>query len=113
MLTQRLSLGGKELDFPESYQNQNLKLTHSIVLGRQKTALSGSPLSLGVIRKREWNLSFYLKDLYDHIVSLYDVETTFVDHLGEEHTVVIWGTPSFSPFPYSENALVHLVLREV
>ncbi|MCK9525925.1 MAG: hypothetical protein M0R49_08355 [Limnochordia bacterium] len=113
MIEQRLSLGGEELEFPESYRNQNMTCDYVIVSGRQATALSGNPLSLGVVRKREWKLSFYLKELYAHIISLLDTETTFIDHLGEEHDVIIWGSPSFSPFPYAENAMVSLVLREV
>ena len=113
MITQRLSLGGQELDFPESYRNQNFTCNYIIVGGRQATSLSGAAITLGVLRKREWHLSFYLKELLSHILALVDTETTFVDHLGDEYNVIIWGEPSFSPFPYAENAMVHLVLREV
>lgn len=91
----------------------NYRLEHQIVAGREATALSGEPLSLGVIRKRVWSLTFHPDDQYLDILALMDTETTFQDYDGEVYDVVITGEPSVSSYPREDIGMMTLTVREI
>jgi len=84
-----------------------------IVAGREATALSGAPLSLGVIRKRVWTLTFYPGEGYEAIMAMLDTQVSFVDHDGSTYLVKVTGDGSVSGYPVSQVGKLTLTLREV
>ncbi len=106
-----IKLGDITLNCPPT--SRNYRLEHQIVAGREATALSGAPLSLGVIRKRVWSLTFHPDDQYLDILALMDTETTFQDYDGEVYDVVITGEPSVSAYPREDMGMMTLTVREI
>jgi len=91
----------------------NYRLEHQIVAGREATALSGGPLSLGIIRKRVWALTFHPDDQYLDILALFDTETTFQDYDGSVYDVVITGEPGVTGYPVESMGMMTVNVREV
>lgn len=104
-------LGGITLSFPPTPEQYRLR--YRVVKGREVTALSGKPLSLGVVRKKEWTICFYPGDQYADIMALVGTETTFTDHDGSEYTVMVLGEPEVSQYPIDTLGMMTLILREV
>lgn len=104
-------LGGLTLDFPPTIDNY--RLVNTVVAGREATALDGSPMELGVIRKRVWTLTFYPGSQYAALMDLVGTETTFVDHDGTFYNVRVSGEPTLSQYPIADVGLLTLTLREV
>ena len=104
-------LGSITIDCPPTMDNY--QVTHTIVAGREATSLSGSPLSLGVIRKKVWTLTFYPGTQYADIMALVGTQFTFTDHDGSETAVTITGAPSVSQYPVEDVGKMTLTLREV
>jgi hypothetical protein len=105
------TLGGITLDFPPT--PDHYRVAYRIVKGREATSLSGKPLSLGVVRKKTWTLTFYPGAQYADIIALVGTETTFTDHDGNSYTVAVMGEPEVSQYPIDSIGLITLTLREV
>lgn len=106
-----IKLGDITLNCPPT--SRNYRLEHQIVAGREATALSGAPLSLGVIRKRIWTITFHPDDQYADILALIGTATTFQDYDGEIYQVMITGEPGVSSYPIEDMGMMTLTLREV
>jgi hypothetical protein len=106
-----IKLGDITLNCPPT--SRNYRLEHQIVAGREATALSGAPLSLGVIRKRIWTITFHPDDQYLDILALFDTETTFQDYDGSVYDVVITGEPGVTGYPVESMGMMTVNVREV
>ncbi len=106
-----IKIGGMTLICPPTAGNYRVE--NVIVSGREVTALSGAPLSLGIIRKKKWTLTFHPDTQYDAIIALLETQTTFQDYDGTIYSVVVTGNPSVSKYPISTMGQMSLTLREV
>lgn len=106
-----MKLGNITLTCPPT--PDNYRVDHRIISGREATALSGAPLSLNVIRKKVWTLSFHPNDEYMDILALMDTETTFTDYDGVIYNVVVTGEPSINRYPITDQGQMTIILREI
>jgi len=104
-------LGDIVLDFPPTADKY--RVTHKIVRGREATSLTGAPLSLGVVTKKVWTLTFYPGEQYADICALFGTQTTFTDHDGTTYNVYVSGEASVLQYPIASIGLLTLTLREV
>jgi hypothetical protein len=110
-IAHNLSIGGITLEYPPT--KDGYQVSNPIVAGREATALSGAPLSLNVIRKKRWRLTFHPGTQYAALAALIDTQVTFVDYDGTNYTVLVTDDTPANAYPIEDHGMMTITLREV